>query len=114
MKLYNETKNCFVSEEVLLADRMLKRLKGLLGRDGLEEGCSMLIKPCNSIHTFFMRFSIDAVFIDRNYKVLKVLRSLAPGKASPIVPGARGVIEFETRASQRLDIDEGDRLALVR
>ena len=113
MKLFNRTKDYLISHEVLLADKMYKRLKGLLGRKGLEEGCSMLIKPCNSIHTFFMKFPIDAVFIDKNYKVLKVLRNLVPGKASPVVLGAWGVIEFEVKASHRLDIDEGDQLTLV-
>ena len=54
------------------------RARGLIGRDGLAPGCGLLIEKCNAIHTFFMRFPIDAVFLDRNNRPVKVVRGIRP------------------------------------
>ena len=61
-----------VCDSCVVADRMLPRMKGLLGRRELASGEGMLIRPTSSIHTFFMRFPIDAVFLSRDGEVLKV------------------------------------------
>ena len=61
-----------------VAERFTERLRGLIGRDGLEHGRGMLIVRCNCIHTFFMRFPIDATFLDRQGNVVKVVRSIRP------------------------------------
>ena len=61
-----------------VAERFAERLRGLIGRDGLERGRGMLIVRCNCIHTFFMRFPIDATFLDRQGNVVKVVRSIRP------------------------------------
>ena len=63
-----------VCEHCLLAETALARLRGLLGRSGLSSGEGMLLRPASSIHTAFMRFPIDAVFLDRDDRVLKVAR----------------------------------------
>ena len=73
-------------ERCRVADRMLPRMRGLLGRRGLESGEGLLLKPAPSVHTFFMRFPIDAVFLDRDGSVLKVRSNLRPWR----VAGARG------------------------
>src|SRR4051812_50197469 len=75
-----------VCEHCLLAETALARLRGLLGRSGLSSGEGMLLRPAASIHTAFMRFPIDAVFLDRENRVVKVAAELAPWRA----PGARG------------------------
>ena len=61
-----------------VAERFTERLRGLIGRDGLERGKGMLIVRCNCIHTFFMRFPIDATFLDRQGNVVKVVRNIRP------------------------------------
>ena len=61
-----------------VAERFTERLRGLIGRDGLECGKGMLIVRCNCIHTFFMRFPIDATFLDRQGNVVKVVRNIRP------------------------------------
>ena len=61
-----------------VAERFTERLRGLIGRDGLERGKGMLIVRCNCIHTFFMRFPIDATFLDRQGNVVKVVRNVRP------------------------------------
>jgi uncharacterized membrane protein (UPF0127 family) len=65
-----------------------------MGRASLPAGDGLWIEPCNSIHMFFMRFAIDAVFLDRDNRVKRVLRNLKPWRVSPIVFGARTVVEL--------------------
>ena len=62
-----------VCERCVVADTAATRMKGLLGRAGLDEGEGLLIKPAGSIHMFFMRFPIDAVFLDRELRVVNKL-----------------------------------------
>ncbi len=65
-----------VSAEV--ARTFFKRARGLIGRKGLPEGEGLLILKCNAIHTFFMRFAIDATFLDKDDQVVKVVRNIRP------------------------------------
>ena len=61
-----------------VAESFVERAKGLIGRRGLAPGTGMLITKCNCIHTFFMRFAIDATFLDKSGKVVKVVRGIRP------------------------------------
>jgi uncharacterized membrane protein (UPF0127 family) len=61
-----------------VARTFFQRAKGLIGTRYLERGEGLLILRCNSIHTFFMSFPIDAVFLDRNDKVVKIVRNIRP------------------------------------
>jgi hypothetical protein len=70
------------------------RFMGLMGRPSLEAGSALYLEPCNSIHMFFMRFAIDVLFLDRQGKVKRVMHSLKPWRISPIVFGARSVVEL--------------------
>jgi stress-induced morphogen len=71
-----------VCERCELANTPLKRMRGLLGRSGLDEDEGMLFRPAGSIHMFFMRFPIDAVFCDRDLVVVGVERDLKPWKTA--------------------------------
>ena len=66
--------------EVEVADTFFSRLKGLLGRDTLEENKALFITPCNSIHTHFMKFPISVVFVDKEGIVKKVKHNVTPWK----------------------------------
>jgi len=79
-------------ERVEVAERPLARLMGLMGRAGLEPGAGMFFPRCTSIHMFFMRFAIDAVYVDRDLKVRRVMSALRPWRLS-WCPGAWGVLE---------------------
>ncbi len=92
-----------------LADTPLKRMRGLLGRSGLDEDEGMLFRPAGSIHMFFMRFPIDAVFCDRDLVVVGIERDLQPWKAARR-KGAKVVIELAAGAAGGLE--PGDRLFL--
>jgi len=65
-------------EKVISAQTTSERLRGLLGRSSLPEKTGMLIRPCRSIHMWFMHFAIDAAFLDKNLCVLKIARNLRP------------------------------------
>jgi uncharacterized membrane protein (UPF0127 family) len=100
-----------------LADRLEaafdspSRNKGLLGRDSLPEGQALILAPCNSIHTFFMRFSIDVLFMARDGRVLKLARAL-PGWRIAFSWRASAVVELPAGAIERSDTQVGDLLEL--
>lgn len=80
-----------------VAETFAQRAKGLIGRRGLKPGTGLLITRCNCIHTFFMKFPIDAVFLDREGKVVKTVRGIPPWR--PWVWGGwRAVRVLETEA----------------
>jgi uncharacterized protein len=101
-----------VCERCLLAETPLTRLKGLLGRGDLERGEGLLLRPASSIHTFFMRFPIDAVWVDHNLTVLKVSPELGPWRTAAC-KGAKGVIELPAGEAERRGLQPGDRLVLT-
>ena len=82
-----------------VAESAFERMRGLIGRNGLERGKGMLIMKCNCIHTLFMRFPIDATFLDRNGTVVKTVKGVRPWR--PWVWGGwRAVSVLETAASE--------------
>ena len=86
IKLYNKTNNnSCVCENVIVADTFLKRLKGLLGKNTLPASECLWIKDCPSVHTFFMRFSIDVVFVDKSLKVTNIHKNLNPWRMTPLL-----------------------------
>jgi uncharacterized protein len=98
-----------ICESCVVADRMLPRMKGLLGRRELASGEGMLIRPTSSIHTFFMRFPIDAVFLSRDGEVLKVAKSVGAWRAR-FCRGAHSVLELPAGEAERRDIASGAQL----
>lgn len=108
---FNRTRGRAVAEKVAVADTPRTRAQGLLGRDGMEPGEALWIVPCGMIHTLFMRFSIDVVFLDRVLKVRRVVEGLKPWRLSPWVWAARSVLELpggalkgSVRAGDQLEI----------
>ena len=87
------------------------RKKGLLGRSGLGT-TSLIIAPCNAVHTFFMRFSIDVVFTDREGRVLKICADVRPWKIAAAWRGF-AAIELEAGAASRAGIGAGHSLAVI-
>jgi uncharacterized membrane protein (UPF0127 family) len=100
-----------VCERCLLAETPLARMRGLLGRAGLARGEGLLLRPASSIHMWFMRFPIDAVFLDGDGRVLKVVAGLRPWRLAGC-RGARDVLELPAGAAARTGLAPGDRLVL--
>lgn len=108
--LINKTKNQVVISEVEVAGSFWARGRGLLGRSSLSEFQALWIPRCNSIHTFFMKFSIDCVFVDRNLKVQAIYPDVKPGRLLLPVWGASSVFEMSAGVSQKMNISVGDQL----
>ena len=96
-----------VCEECLVAATPLARMRGLLGRRSLPSGQGILLRPAASIHTFFMRFSIDAVFLDDELKVVWIEPDLRPWRAAGR-RGARAVLELPAGECARRGLSVGD------
>ena len=101
-----------VCEHCLLAETMFARLRGLLGRSGLSSGEGMLLRPAASVHTAFMRFTIDVVFLDREDRVVKVAADLRPWRAAAC-RGARTVLELPAGEAARQGLGPGVSLTQV-
>ena len=109
MKVFNSTKDLQVSAFAGRADTFSTRLFGLIPRRFLGEDEGLWLEPCAMIHMCFMSFAIDAVFLDRDLKVLRVIENLKPWRVSPWVFGARGVLELPAGRC-RGRVEEGDLL----
>jgi uncharacterized membrane protein (UPF0127 family) len=101
-----------VVERCLVADRPFARMRGLLGRRELPSGEGLLLRPAASIHTFFMRFPIDAVFLGGDGEVLRVASSVAPWRTASR-RGARAVLELAAGECERRGLATGDRLEVA-
>jgi uncharacterized protein len=98
-----------VCERCLVARTPLTRMRGLLGRRGLDSGEGLLLRPASSVHTFFMRFPIDVVFLDRDGAVLKVASRL-PAWRTSAARGAKAVVELPAGEAARRGIRVGELL----
>jgi uncharacterized membrane protein (UPF0127 family) len=95
-----------VCERCTIAADPISRMKGLLGRRALPPGEGLLLRPGGSIHMFFMRFPIDAVFLDGEQRVVKVVAQLAPWRMAA-ARGARSVLEIGAGEAARLGLEPG-------
>ena len=106
------TDGTIVCERCTVADNPLRRMKGLLGRDGLESGEGLLLRPASAVHTYFMRFPIDVVFLDPELVVVGISDSVDPWRATS-QRGAKAVLELPAGESARRGLAVGDRLELA-
>jgi uncharacterized membrane protein (UPF0127 family) len=106
--LVNVTRQTTLAERITLADTFVSRLAGLMGRSQLPNGEGLVISPCSSVHTFFMRFAIDVIFIDREYRVIRTIPAMRPFRFSPYVRSARQVVELPTGTIERSQTRVGD------
>jgi uncharacterized protein len=100
-----------VCARCLVADSAWARSKGLLGRASLDADEGILLRPAGSIHMFFMRFPIDAVFLDRDMHVLRVAAGLKPWRMAS-KRGAKAVLELPAGRCAHVGLAEGDLLVL--
>jgi len=92
---------------------LLGRMRGLLGRPALGPGRAMFLCPCGSVHTFFMKFSLDLVFLDRSLSVRRVVRNVPPNRIVFGGWGAHSVLEMETGWMEAEALTRGDRIELT-
>lgn len=113
VKIYNKSKDSIIAENGKIAISFLSRLKGLMFKKELKKGEALIIKPCNSIHTFFMNFPIDVVFMNKNDKVVKVIERMKPYRISKIYFKANYVIELPVDTIKSSKTAEGDIIEII-
>ena len=113
VRVENVTRGTVVADRVRVARSMRDRTVGLLGRDTLAEDEGLWIERSPSIHMFFMRFAIDAVFVDADGRVTKVVPDLKPWRVVWWAPGARDCLELAAGAAARSGTRPGDELRIV-
>jgi uncharacterized membrane protein (UPF0127 family) len=95
------------------ADNPLSRGLGLIPRKSLETGEGLIIDPCKSIVMFFMRFSLDVVFVDGEGEVCHLIEDIKPWRTSRIVPRSRYVVELPAGTIARTGTQLGDRIGIT-
>lgn len=105
--LVNDRTGARLATELELAANPLRRMVGLLGRSSLPEGGAMRFQPAGSIHTMFMRFPIDVLFLDQDELVVKRVHNLKPWRFAA-ARGAKFVVELPAGTLLRHDVELGD------
>lgn len=101
-----------VCNKMIVANQIFDRMKGLMFSTELPSCDGFLISPCNSIHTFFMLYSLDVLFLDRDFKVVKALYDLHPWRMTWVYFKAHQVLEMKA-GTLRKDIKVGDKLEAI-
>ena len=104
----NQTRDIILAERARVANTMVTRMVGLLSSKGLGDGEALWIQPCNSIHTWFMRFTIDALFLDKENRVVKSVERMRPWRLTWIAPKAIGVLELPAGHIEKTGTKVGD------
>jgi len=113
MKVTNLRNGKELSNNVAEADSLFKRMKGLIGKTEMKAGEALLIKPCMSIHTFFMRFPIDVLFLNRRNKVIGLKKNLQPNRLTRIYFSAVSVLELPAGTLKGIDTRVGDEIEIA-
>jgi uncharacterized membrane protein (UPF0127 family) len=113
LKVTNTTRGTIVGEGIELADTSMKRMFGLLGRRGLDAGGGLWIKPSSGVHTFGMAFKIDVVGLDRDLKVIKLWRSLAPFRVTSVSLKMQSVLELPSGTITQSQMQLGDQMLIA-
>jgi uncharacterized protein len=112
VNIRNLTRNSQIADKAEIAGTGAKRSKGLLGRKGLEPGEGMWIIPCEAVHTFFMQFPIDLIYLDRSHRVKKTRSSVPAWRFSSCL-SAHSVIELPAGTICESRTEKGDVLEIV-
>ncbi|HWO77057.1 MAG TPA: DUF192 domain-containing protein [Bacillus sp. (in: firmicutes)] len=110
MKLVNLRNDSIIAEQINPAYQFFKRLQGLMFTKKLDVGVGLHIKPCRSIHTFFMNYTIDVLYLNESNVVVAIDESLEPGKVGKLYSDAHSVVELPSGTVQETGIKVGDEL----
>ena len=112
MEVLNVTRGTVLATNLEVANTGAKRNKGLLGRKGLAHGEGLWIVPCESVHTFFMQFAIDLVYVDRKHRIRKVKSNVRPWRIS-VCLSAHSILELPSGTIRATETRAGDRVEFV-
>jgi len=102
-----------VAASAEVADSFFSRFLGLMFRRQLPSRCGLLLVPCSQIHTFSMKFAIDAIFLDPDNVILKIEKEMKPWRAGKTVKGAAKVLELNAGEADTQALQPGDRLSFL-
>ena len=108
--IINTTKNTVIAQDVRKADTFFSRMIGLLNKTSLLKGEALIITHCQSIHMFFMRFAIDAIFINKDDCVVGLVKNIKPFQLSPIFFRSSYVIEVPVGVIAQTATTVGDHI----
>ena len=114
MIINNQTRNTTLTDQGKVADTFFTRLKGLLGSPPLQEGQGLLLKNEKSIHTFFMSFSIDVLYIDKALQVIRIDYEMPPYRLGSFVKNAAYILELPAGMAKQTRTVVGDQLEFSR
>lgn len=110
MRVFNQTQNALLLTRARLADSFWLRLRGLLGRSSLEPGEGLILVGEKSIHTLFMKFPIDVVYVDKTYRVIRTDVNMVPYRLGPFVAQSAYVLEMSVGMINHTATEVGDQL----
>ena len=108
MKVENQTRGTLLGDRITVADSSMSRLFGLIPKRGLDAGEGLWIKPSSGVHTFWMRFSIDVIGLDKDLHVVKVWRHLSPFRVTSVSTKIKSVVELPVGVIQASNVQVGD------
>ena len=114
LKLISKTSNAIISENVIVADSFFKRLKGLMFTKELPDQNALHIVPCNEIHTFNMKYSIDVLYLNSNNTILAIDEEMKSGKIGKRVKNAISVVELPSGKIKKSDIKIGQEVEFLK
>ena len=112
MQIFNLTRSAVLAEQAKIATSLGQRMKGLLGKPSLVANEALVLKPCTAIHTFFMRFAIDVLFLDKNMRIIRLIQNMLPNRLSPAVWSSQMVIELPAGRINQTYTQIGDTIEL--
>ena len=110
MQVFNQTRKVFLITQGRLANTFWLRLRGLLGSAPLQKGEGLVLAGEKSIHTIFMGFPIDVVYVDKNYKIIRTDPNMVPYRLGPFVTQSAYVLEMPVGTIAHTASQVGDQL----
>lgn len=111
--IYDISRQHIISDHAKMADTYFSRMIGLLGRPDMQSLDALILTPCNSIHTFGMKFPIDVLFLDSEYKICHLISNMKNRRISKISLKSKYVIELHTGSVDALMLQKGDQIQIT-
>jgi uncharacterized membrane protein (UPF0127 family) len=112
-RILNRTRGTVIADQVEIADTVLTRARGLIGRQYLPDDFALVIKPCNGIHTLFMSLALDVCHVDNTGHIRRILHRVKPWRVGPIIWRSKWVFEIPAGSARRSRTQVGDLVDLV-
>ncbi|MCT8136518.1 DUF192 domain-containing protein [Anaerobacillus sp. CMMVII] len=113
MSLVNLNNGKVLADQLLVADTFSRRLRGLMFTSSLPSNRAMHIKPCRSVHTFFMNYAIDVVYLDAYFRIVAIDEAMAPRRIGKLYRDATSVVELPARKAADTETKVGHYLKKI-